>query len=396
MKLKLILFLALGFGALTSTINTPAAQPVNIYTTGGIKIIPIAISGYNGEAAAVVKFDLEIAGFEVTSPEQAEYTLTGRNDASRVEGRLQRASTKEILLAKAYTGENSRAQAHALTDEVIQAVLGIPWIARTKIVYKNEVRQGQSEIFISDYDGHNAKQVTQDNTIVAAPAWVPKSWHLFYTSYKSTFPWIYSHNLTSGERRPFAKFAGLNTSAVISPDGTRVAMILSKEGSPDVWVCNLDGTNLKQITKTREDESSPCWSPDGTKVCFASRFGERRALYVVPSTGGPIDRELNNYRLDTGGEPNPSEPDWSPDGNTIVFTSQPRAGFNICTVPARGGRVDLLTSGEDPSWASNSRTVIFTRRSGNKRVLSLLDVPTKRVKDTAQVSGSRSQPSWAK
>ena len=389
MKLKSILSVALGLAALTVTLKINAAQPVDIYAPGGVRIVPIALSGYSGEVAAVVKFDLEVAGFEVTTPEKADFTLTGKNEASRIEGRLQRASTKETLLAKAYTGENARAQAHTLTDEVIQAILGVPWIARTKIVYKHEAREGQSEIVISDYDGHNPKPVTQDGTIVASPAWIPKQWHLFYTSYKSGYPWIYSHNLTTAERRPFAKFAGLNASATISPDGNRVAMILSKAGSPDVWVCNVDGSGLKQLTPTREDESSPCWSPDGTKICFASRLNERRALYTVPAAGGAMTL------LRTAGVSNPSEPDWSPDGRMIVFTSQ-MGDFNICTVPAEGGTATVLVSGEDPSWAQNSRTVIFTRRSGNKRVLSLLDVPTKRVKDTAQISGSRSQPSWAR
>ena len=62
-----------------------------------------------------------------------------------------------------------------------------------------------------------------------------------------------------------------------------------------------------------------------------------------------------------------------------------------------GGNATILASGEDPSWAPNSRTVIFTKRlKGGRRVLSLLDVPTKRYKDIPPVAGSCSQPSWAK
>jgi TolB protein len=382
----------LGFLAITAQQAARSAEsegPVQVYSTAKARVIPISLSGYTGEAAAVLRFDLEVAGFEITEPDKAQYQLTGKNDATQVEGRLQDRLNKATLLAKAFTGETTRSQAHSLSDEVSSLILRIPGVARTKIAFKQEPGRGAGEIFISDYDGHNAKPVTQDKSVVSAPAWMPKHWHLFYTSYKSGYPWIYSHNLSSGERRPFAKFPGLNTGAAVSPDGKRVAMILSKAGSPDLWVCNADGTGLTQLTKTPEDESSPCWSPDGSQICFASRVNERRALYVISASGGKMSR------VRTDGVSNPSEPDWSPDGKTIIFTSQ-MGGFNICTIPAEGGVADILVAGEDPSWAPNSRTVVFTRRTGNKRVLSLLDVPTKRVKDTAQISGSRSQPSWAK
>ncbi len=384
------LFLA---GAFASAVNLSAAdEPINVTGTTKVRIIPISLSGYTGEAASVLRFDLEVAGFDITTDDKAQYSLSGKNDGGQVEGRLQDKLSKANLLAKAYTGDNTRSEAHALADDVVQAILKIPGIARTKVVFKQQPgSSGNGEIYISDYDGQNAKPVTTDNTIVAAPVWVPKHWHIFYTSYKSSYPWIYTHNLTTGERRPFARFPGLNSSASISPDGNRVAMILSKGGSPDLWVSNMDGSGLTQLTKTATDESSPCWSPDGSKICFASRTDERRGLFVIPSTGGEM------RRLNTGGEPNPSEPDWSPDGKSIVFTSQSRAGFAICVMSAQGGDVQPpLAEGEDPSWAPNSRTVIFTRRVGSKRVLSLLDVPTKRVKDTAQISGSRSQPNWAK
>jgi len=146
---------------------------------------------------------------------------------------------------------------------------------------------------------------------------------------------------------------------------------------------------LKRLTATREDDSSPCWSPDGQWICFATKIKDRRALCKIPASGGPAERIL------TSEASNPSEPDWSPDGKWIVFTAQ-MPGFEICVVRASGGQATVLVSGEDPSWASNSRTVVFARRRGGSRSLSLLDVPTKQVKDVPRISGSNSQPSWAR
>jgi Tol biopolymer transport system component len=56
----------------------------------------------------------------------------------------------------------------------------------------------------------------------------------------------------------------------------------------------------------------------------------------------------------------------------------------------------VLVNGEDPTWAPNSRAVIFVSRKNHIKTLSLLDVPTKHVKDVARILESNSQPSWAK
>ena len=245
------------------------------------------------------------------------------------------------------------------------------------------------EIYQADYDGANATALTQDGAIVAAPCWVPGKRLLYYTSYKSGFPDIYSQDVTSGQRRVVARYSGLNTSAAISRDGARLAMILSKDGSPNLYVANADGTNPKALTHGKETASSPCWSPDGKAICFASRAEGTPALYLISPDGGA------KRRLRTAGAASPTEPDWSPDGQWVVFTSL-RSNFDICVVPAEGGEAATLAGGEDPSWAPNSRTVIFTRVAKGRRSLSLLDVKTKQVKDVAQSLGSCSQPSWAR
>ncbi len=360
---------------------------ITITHTGGAKRIPISLEGYSGEVLSVLRFDLEIQGFEITSADQAQFLVSGNNNSSVV-GRLTDRINKASLLAKEYTGGTPRSEAHSLSDDIVEKVTGRKGIARTKIAFKAE-NGPNSEIYVADYDGQNAIAVTQDHTITRDPAWVPGRRMLYYTSYKAGNPDIYSHDLQSGTRRTFARYPGLNTGAAPSPDGRRVALVLSKGGSPDVYVCDADTGNLKQLTKTKEAESSPCWSPDGQTICFSSRAEGTSALFFVSANGGSM------RRLGTAGAGNCTEPDWSPDGKTIVFTRL--AGtFEICVVPASGGSVTPLVAGEDPSWAPNSRTVIFTRRVKGKRVVSLLDVPTKQTKDVQQTSGSCSQPSWAK
>lgn len=351
------------------------------------RLVPVSVEGFNDEIAAAIRFDLEVAGFAVVAADKAMLRVSGTVGGNLI-GRVTDANRNSLLNQK-YEGGSARAQAHAFSDAIVALLPGRKGIAQTRIAFRVESAKN-SEIFIADYDGYGALAVTQDRTINRDPAWVPGKRALFYTSYRSGNPNIYAHDLQSGQRRLVAGYTGMNASPAISPDGRQLAMVLSKGGSPDVYVSDINGGNLRRLTSTKEDESSPCWSPDGRTICFASRAAGLAQLYLVSADGGPM-RPLT-VRGVGGGK---TEPDWSPDGQAIVFTAM-SGGFQICTVPAEGGSATVLKEGEDPSWAPNSRTVIFTRRTGGQRVLSLLDVPTKQVKDVRRISGSYSQPAWAR
>ena len=380
-------FATAGVALMTFTVFAQNAIDVDtLVVPGNAKPIPVSLSGLTGEAAEVVQFDLTVQGFKFTGADEAQFLLSGSNNGN-LTGRATDRINKSTFVNKSYTGASLRRQAHAFVDDFL-AALGRKGIGSTKIAFKAD-KGSSGEIYISDFDGGSAQAITSDNAIVAAPAWVPGRMALYYTTYKLGNPDIYRHDLGTGQRVGVARYAGSNMSPAPSPDGSKVAMILSKGGAVDLYVANADGSNLKQLTKTREDDSSPCWSPDGQWICFATKINERRSLCKIPAVGGAMQR------ISTAGISNPSEPDWSPDGKWIVFTAM-MGGFEICVVPASGGPATVLVSGEDPSWAPNSRTVIFARRRGSGRTLSLLDVPTKQVKDVPRISGSNSQPSWAK
>ena len=356
-----------------------------INVLGQTKPILVSLDGFGDEVTEALKFDLYVQGFNFVAPDAAQYQISGSSTGS-VQGRVVDRFAKSTLLLRSYTGASLRRQAHAFADDIVQAITGKKGIAQTKIAFKAQSSTGNGEIYVADFDGHNAQAITRDDTIVAAPVWVPGRLAIYYTSYKPGNPDIFYHNLGTGQRRVVAGYSGLNTSAAVSPDGSKVAMILSRSGSPNVWVCNADGTDLKRLTTSSED-SSPCWSPDGQWICFATKIAERRVLAKVPAGGGVMQR------IPTPGTPNPTEPDWSPDGKWIAFTSQ-TGGFDICVVPAGGGAPTVLVAGEDPSWSPNSRTLIVTRRVSGRYALSVLDVFTKQVKDIPRISGSDSQPAW--
>ena len=387
MRFKQIL-IALSLAAAGSAAYSQIDITKEVNAPGNTKPIFVSLSGFTGEAVQVLQFDLYVQGFAFTNAEAAQYLISGSNNGN-LQGKVSDNFSKHVLFSKAYSGAALRRQAHAFADDFVQA-LGRKPIAQTKIAFKGESGQG-SEIYIADFDGHNAQSVTRDNTIVAAPCWVPRHLALYYVSYKLNHADIFYHNLSTGDRKAFARYGGSNISPAASPDGSRVAMILSKDGWTDLYVCNSDGTGLKRLTKSPQDESSPCWSPDGQWICYASKDRERRALSKISPEGG------EPQRIPTVGVLSPTEPDWSPDNKWIAFTSQ-GAGFSICVVPATGGTAAVLVAGEDPSWSPNSRTLAYGRRQGGRYTLSLLDVPTKQVKDVSRFSGisSQSQPSWAK
>jgi len=353
---------------------------------GFLKPIPVSISGFTGEVDSVLKNDLFFMGVQNVAPTEARYFITGSN-GERVEGRVVEKVTKAEVLAKAYAGASKRTQAHALADDIAKVLTGLPGIGQSKVSFKVETGPSVGEIYIADYDGHGAQALTRDGALIAAPSWSSRG-TLYYTSYKLGKPQVFSHQLGSGARRALVSGPGSTMSPAVSPDGQKIAFIWNKGGSPNLYVCHSDGSNVQQLSKNKDAESSPCWSPDGRTICFVSRERGPASLYTVSASGA------GRHHLESG-YGNATEPAWSPDGKWIAFTRQRANGFDICIVRSTGGTAYTLADGEDPSWAPNSRAIVFSRGPDHSKVLSLLDAPTKRVKDIARISESNSQPSWA-
>jgi serine/threonine protein kinase len=120
-----------------------------------------------------------------------------------------------------------------------------------------------------------------------------------------------------------------NSSPALSPDLQHVAV--TKTG--DIWLLDLVRGGSSRLTSDPALDSTPLWSPDGTRIVFNSNRGGRTFdLYVKNSGGG---REELLLKSDYQKYPE----DWSPDGRSLLYTEvSPDTGFDLWTVPLTGGR----------------------------------------------------------
>ena len=109
--------------------------------------------------------------------------------------------------------------------------------------------------------------------------------------------------------------AGLQREPVFSPDGRRVAYTSSSSGNSDIWLQTLNEPTPRLIISSPAEDSQPDWSPDGEWIVFRSER-DGGGIYVAPAGGG-IERKLTTFGY---------RPKWSPDGSLVLFSSSGHEG----------------------------------------------------------------------
>ena len=319
--------------------------------------------------------------------------------------RLTDLGTRRTIMEKGYAAFDLtlRRIVHLMADDIVFQLTGDRGTAQTRVVFISQ-RSGAPELYISDYDGFNVRQLTRDGARKYSPNWSPDGTKIAYTSYRDGPHELYILDLQSGEtgKVPFGGRTVL--SPRWSPDGRHLILSLVTEGVSRLYISTLDGSGLIPLATGYGINVSPSWSPRGDQVVYMSDRLTQKHLYVINIDGS------NDHRITFEGGYNGS-PAWSPRGDRIAFVGGdlaqgrrggPRRVFNIYTCDVNGSNLVKLTGvrgpegdNVNPTWSPDGLHILFSSdraRSGEYQIYRM----SWNGDDVHPVitEGNNRQPSW--
>ena len=304
-------------------------------------------------------------------------------------------------LDPAAAGEG-RLAIHRVSDEIVTWITGGLGIAASRILFKSDEPGTRKDngIWRIDFDGQNPVRITRPGGLVMSPTWHPDGTRIAFTEIRDYVGALIIQSLATGTRVTVpTTVSGTNNGAAFSPDGSRVVFGRVAEEGTDLYEADVNRMCCAHKLTTNGKYAAnltPTYSPDGRRIAFMSTRAGTPQIYAMDADGTdqsvlvPFD----------GGETGASyAPDWSPDGSTIAFGRDAAGGRQIFTYqigtgqPARQ-QTSTGRQNEDPSWAADSRHLVFRSNRTGRDQLWIIDLETGTSRQLPTPGGAR-LPAWS-
>ncbi len=256
-------------------------------------------------------------------------------------------------------------------------------------------RDGNNEIYVTNPDGTEPLNLTNNPALDILPAWSPDGQKIAFTSYRNGSADVYVMNADGGGLLNLTPNTPWDDSwPAWSPDGQKIAFTSSNISNQfGVYVMNADGTGRVNLTNNPVDDGDLAWSPDGQKIAFTSYRNGSADVYVMNADGTGVPVNLTNNAA------NDAQPDWSPDGQMITFTSDRDFYAEVYVMNADGsGQLNLTNNlAEDdygPAWSPDGQRIAFTRLDGATGIPGIYAMNADGTEQVSLTSLSDFSPDW--
>ncbi|MEX1013113.1 MAG: Tol-Pal system protein TolB [Waddliaceae bacterium] len=304
--------------------------------------------------------------------------------------------------------KKDRREIHQISDAIYRSLFGGRGIASSHLLYtlRNEEK---SEVWESDYDGWNARRLTEDAGYCLTPAYLPPKSGMacgsfFYVSYLSGPPKIYVSSLQSSKGIPLFKLRGNQLMPAISPQRNYIAFVSDVGGNPDLFLQDFSpeegpiGRPRQIFAKGLSVQGTPSFSPDETKLAFVSNQQGSPQIYImeIPEKRASL-KEMKIKRLTSYGTENTC-PAWSFDGTKIAYSGKVKGVRQIFVYDCLKDEHRQITTGqknkENPSWAPNSQCLVYNTSDQGDSNLYLLTLKDQKSVCLSSGVGDRRFPAW--
>ncbi len=194
------------------------------------------------------------------------------------------------------------------------------------------------DIYVSDLDGKQVKQLTNTPGYDAEATVSPKGDKIVFTSVRNGDLDLYTMNIDGSNVKQVTNILGYDGGAFFSPDGTKLVFRASRPQTEDakkeyldllhqdlvqplnmeIFVCNMDGSNLHQVTHLGKANWAPFYLPDNQHIIFSSNHAGTRGysfnLFMISEEGTGLEKITSDKTFD-------AFPMFSPNGKYLVFAS---------------------------------------------------------------------------
>jgi Tol biopolymer transport system component len=216
-----------------------------------------------------------------------------------------------------------------------------------------------SDLYLMNTDGTGQTRLTSDARLYAwSSDWSPDGQQIVFTQGDPDDPEssLYIMNINGSELRQLTDMPGAEWLPSWSDDGKRIAFVSKTERDQQIFSINADGSDLRQLTETVAPTYGPEWSPDGAQIVYNSNASGSDHLYTMNADGSDqaqiTARGIDNW-----------DAAWSPDGTWIAFHSSRDGNEDIYLIRPDGSAERRLTEAAarefTPAWSPDGRQIAF-------------------------------------